>query len=322
MPPPKTLPADFFDKQGASSPQTLPANFFDQQSPAPVDPPKYSTASMSAVKPPASKSEAVEQWAQKFINDLKNGTDATGLGSILKKMGAPGLHSGTSEEVGDMMGSVPLGLTRMAKGAAEGAQSGKRWQGTKDVVGGAMEVGTIPSMMTSPEAAGAVPKLLPSTEKAGKLLDAVEKAAGHVEVNVNGPGKAAMRFYENVQHGGSPSQIINKFLQRVTKADAPPLTYAEARKFYENATRISFDMQKRLNPKAKYLLTEFTKELGHSIYSAASEAGQGENYVKAMNAYRSASKFGHGVKAAGKAAMVGAGAYGTYDLLRAVMGQR
>lgn len=31
MPPPKTLPADFFDKQGASSPQTLPAQFFDQQ---------------------------------------------------------------------------------------------------------------------------------------------------------------------------------------------------------------------------------------------------------------------------------------------------
>lgn len=276
----------------------------------------------SAVKPAGSKAESVERWAEQLINDLKHGTDITGVGAILKKMGAPGLHAGVPESVGDFMGSVPLGISRMIKGGGEAAQEGKRWKGAKDVVGGAMETATIPSLMVGPEMAGAAPKLLPSTEKAGKLLDAVEKVAGHVEVDVNGPGKAAMKFFENVQHGGSPSQLINKFLQRVTKADAPPLTYAEARKFYENATRLSFDASNRLNPKAKYLLTQFTKELDQAVHAAASEVGQGQAYAKAMKAYHSAAQFGRGVKAAGKAALVGAGAYGTYDLLKAVMGGR
>src|ERR1039457_4082145 len=59
--------------------------------------------SISAVKPPSGTGGKVEQWAQQLINDLKHGTDITGAGSFLKKMGAQPLHAGQPAGVGDLL---------------------------------------------------------------------------------------------------------------------------------------------------------------------------------------------------------------------------
>ena len=225
--------------------------------------------------------------------------------SELANRGAGSYKVGNTSEIGDFMASAPLGVMRAAKGVSEVPQ-GKVWKGTKDVVGGGMEAMTMPSMMFAPEGAGAAGKMLPSTEKAGKLLEAVEQAAGHVPIDVNGPGAAAMKVQEMAQSGATMPKIVRDFLNRVTKPGTQPLTFAEARRFYENATRISFDEANRLNPKAKYLLTKFTKALDESLQDAADSVGQLKNYGKAMKEYKTAAKFRGFKERAGPMAAKGA----------------
>jgi hypothetical protein len=132
-------------------------------------------ATISAVPPPSGIYERLERWADNVSYDLKHGTDLTGIGSVLQKMGAHGVYNGNPEAVGDFMASLPLGLLKAIKGAAELPQSGKRWQGTKDVVGGGFQAATIPSAFVAPEAgetAGAV------LDKAGNaLVDSAGNAA-------------------------------------------------------------------------------------------------------------------------------------------------
>ncbi len=84
-------------------------------------------------------------------SDLKNGTDLTGVGSVLKAMGAHGLDSGNSKAVGDYMGSLPLGLARMVQGGGE-QYGGHGTQGAKDILGGAAQASTMPGSFAAPEA--------------------------------------------------------------------------------------------------------------------------------------------------------------------------
>jgi hypothetical protein len=79
---------------------------------------------------------------------------------------------GETSDVADLMASAPSGVMRALKGTSEVPQ-GKVWQGTKDIVGGAMEAGTIPSMVLAPESG--VSKAAPvEVRAAAKMLtDAV-----------------------------------------------------------------------------------------------------------------------------------------------------
>lgn len=90
-------------------------------------------------------------WSQNVQSDLLHGTDLTGVGRVLKAMGAHGLESGVSPETAQFMGSLPLGLLRAVQGGSEMAQSGQRWQGTKDVAGGALDASQIPGAFVAPE---------------------------------------------------------------------------------------------------------------------------------------------------------------------------
>lgn len=99
------------------------------------------TATISAVHEPTTFLGKFGRWAENVSNDLKYGTDETGIGTVLKKMGAHGVYMGNSEAVGDFMASLPLGLLKMAKSTPElapaviGGDKGRTWQGLKDVVG-------------------------------------------------------------------------------------------------------------------------------------------------------------------------------------------
>jgi hypothetical protein len=122
-----------------------------QQNAAPVAPSTNGT--IAAVQPPKSVSERIGRWADNVSHDLKYGTDLTGVGSVLQKLGAHGVYNGNSEAVGDFMASLPLGLLRATKGSAELDQPGKRWQGVKDTASGVLQASTIPASFVSPEAA-------------------------------------------------------------------------------------------------------------------------------------------------------------------------
>ena len=267
--------------------------------------------------------ESLERSADRFVGDLQYGSDITPLGRLLHKIGLPAQGE---TPVSKLFNSPITGPTRMVKGGAEGAQ-GKVWKGTKDVVGGALETGELPGMFFAPEGAGAARGLLPSTEKAGKMLQEVEKVAGHLPLNLSSVGKEAADIQQMAKSGGTMPKVVRDFINRVNRPGNPPLTYSEARKFYENAIS-KFSPDIRANPikgKARYMLGKFTKSLDQSIQEAADQVGAGQQYAKAMRAYHNASKFESAAKNTGKvatkigkigvgAAAGAAGAKAGYDL--------
>jgi hypothetical protein len=130
---------------------------------------------ISAVPEPTGITGKVERWADNVAHDIEYGTNLTGIGGVLKGLGAHGLYSGNPQAVGDFMGSLPLGLLKAVKGTAEIPQAGKHVQGAEDIAGGALQASTIPSAFLAPEAG----------EVAGAGLDRASEAV------VSGAGKAA-----------------------------------------------------------------------------------------------------------------------------------
>lgn len=198
-PPPGYSSSDIVPTSGIASPQGAPGT-----STPPPPPPGYSsadivatgaapkqsqpapTATISATPQPTSIADRVQRWADNVSYDLQHGTDLTGIGHVLKAMGAHGLDYGNSKAVADYMGSLPLGLLKGIKGETELAQSGKRWQGVKDVAGGALQASTIPGSFVAPEAAETAPEVL------GKAGGAVADAASNAGATVaETAGKAA-----------------------------------------------------------------------------------------------------------------------------------
>jgi hypothetical protein len=167
---------DIFDQlsSGNASPSTVASPSPSQQTVTPQQP------SITATPEPTNVGGQVERWARNLSEDLKYGTDLTGIGTVLKKMGAHGVYSGNPAAVGDFMASLPLGLSKVVTGMGEVAQPGKRVQGAKDTVSGGLQAATIPSAFVAPEGA----------ELAGQGIDAganvAAKAANAVSNMANG----------------------------------------------------------------------------------------------------------------------------------------
>ncbi len=275
-----------------------------------------------AEKPPSGMAESIERSSRNFIADLQHGTTTTKAGEVLHRMGLQPLHGGQPEAVGELMGSVPLGAARLLKGHAETMQEGKRWQGVKDIAGGASQMMELPSLFMAPEAKEAATAVIPTTGKAGKLLQQLERVVGKVPIDVNLPGNSAMKIQEMAESGATMPKVVRNFLTRVTRPGVQPLTYSEGRKFYENATRLSFDEMNRLTPQAKRMVGEFTRSLDKSLQRAAETKQMGQAYSKAMSSYHRAARLRDFARNAGPAALkagaaaVGAGAgYKVYKSL-------
>lgn len=137
--PPATLPADFFDKQGAA-PATLPANFFGSSTSA--APPRL--GSLTAAPP-----QTALGYLHDVENDLRHGGNRTIVGRVLGDLqgrgdkGYTGLEYGTSPGVANYMGSIPLGLVKSAEGVGE-ASTGHPLTGLKDFGLGALQTYTLP----------------------------------------------------------------------------------------------------------------------------------------------------------------------------------
>ena len=101
-----------------------------------------SNLTISAQPKPAGWLGSAENYLSELMGDVKYGTGVTLPGRALKA--PPGLYSGEPESVGNYMGSPVLGTLRAAEGATQIPQ-GKVWEGTKNVVGGALQAGQIPA---------------------------------------------------------------------------------------------------------------------------------------------------------------------------------
>jgi len=134
--------------------------------------PKLNTheTTISAQPKPTNVGAQIKQWTDNVANDLKYGTDLTGVGTLLKKMGAHGVYTGNPQAVGDFMASLPLGLLKAGGGLANAHN--QSWQSAKDITGGLLQALDMPGAFIAPEAAEA------TADTAGAATGAAAEAVG------------------------------------------------------------------------------------------------------------------------------------------------
>lgn len=248
-------------------------------------------------------------WLRNLENDLRYGGDRTGLGSVLKAMGARGLNMGVSEGVADYMGSPLLGTVHAAQGVAETPEHPIK--GPLHAVGGVLEAATIPSGFVVPEVGEAAPALVkagaevagdagqaiknvisPATRaaNAGVKFKEVMNAAKDVPVQLDNAQPGILRLMD-WQKKTQLGPTINKFLNRVTNPNLPQITYAESRDFYTLLGKMSADEMSKLPPAIRYDVTQTVMGLKKDVGAAAEVVGKGEQYSQAMKEFASAKKW-------------------------------
>jgi hypothetical protein len=169
-----------------------------------------------------------------------------------------------------------------AQTAAEGATP--KQIGTAAAIGAAIPLGA--EGLT--QIGGWIAKQIPDVERAGKVFQELRATIGHHTVDIAEPGNVALEIQDLASRGGQMPKVVRDFIKRTTDPTLPPLTYAEARDFYSNASRISVDEAQRLAPQMRMQLTRFTKALGGSIQDTTDSAGRLDQYMNAMKEYASA----------------------------------
>jgi flagellin-specific chaperone FliS len=102
------------------------------------------TATISARPQPTTFMGKAERALSDFAGDVKYGTDTTWPGRALHAAGMQPTDNGQGEKVGDFMASPLLGTARADKGVAQVGQN-KKWEGTKNIVGGLADATQIPA---------------------------------------------------------------------------------------------------------------------------------------------------------------------------------
>ncbi len=287
-------------------------------------------AKVSAAPEDDGISGKISRWAKNVADDIKYGTDITGVGTVLKHLGAHGVYNGAPQAVGDYMAGIPLGLLKATEGAGDIGQ-GKVVEGAKKVASGAVQAAEMPIQFVAPEGVGkaaeAIDEVIPSAKRAAGKFSEVMGAARSIPIDVSGPGDIALNIQRLSESGASRPKVIGDFLKRVTDPDKGALTYDEARDFYSNATRLSADENMRLTPVMKRQVGQFTAALNEAISGAAAHVGKLDQYAEAMDEYHKAMRLralGQDVKdlltskAAATAAATGAGAAGAYAVKEAL----
>jgi len=239
--------------------------------------------------------DSVAKWTENVSNDIKYGTDVTGVGTVLKKMGAHGVYSGNPEAVGDYMASLPLGLLKATKGGAEVTQEGKTWQGTKDIAGGALQAAQIPAAFAggpaaeggAGAAANVTGKVFGNVEKAGQLFNEVAAAAKDQPIQLTDEVYDALKNIKQLADAGAKGtpRVASKLANRLNNVDEE-LYWDEARRFYSNISRLSANEYSSMSPQMQAAIGRLGRSLGSVLNDTAASAGKSEQYAQAMELYR------------------------------------
>jgi len=270
----------------------------------------------------------IDSRLEDLSSDVRHGTGATLPGRLLQRMGARGTEAGATPSASDYLAWPILGPIRTEQGIPKVPQH--PWQGTKDIAGGLMQTATIPGAFVAPEAAegtaavrGRLVHRLP-TSHIGGLLGQLKAAIPNDPVNISKAGDVALRVHELDQAGCTMPQIMSWFLRRTTAPDAPPLTFSEARDFYNKSGKLTSIESQRLDKEVTYLFGEFHARLGEPIQETANQGGQGENYSATMKQFPLAANARHMREGADKAIAKDMGTtalyYGTYRGLKSATG--
>lgn len=272
-------------------------------------------------------------WFDNAVEDLKHGTKLTAVGELLDNMGARGLYSGNSEKVGDFMGSGPLGLLRMGKGAAQLPH--EPLQGVGNIVGGGLEAATIPSLMAgNPGGAvadtveagagllGKAAKLIPSSKRAAKALDEVAAVTNDVPVDVSKFARPAMDAQHLFDVTRAPRPAPLRGAYNAIQPTTDPMTFADSRLLQSAAGRLSTQERLDANPQMLGLTKQLFGGLSDANREAAASMGVGNKYQQAIDEYRRAQQAKDAAKAIAKWGVGAAGLGGAAWAVRGLLNQR
>jgi hypothetical protein len=205
--------------------------------------------------------------------------------------------------------------------------------------GGVLGEAAVPTALAVGGAATkAVGDALPSTARAGAALQDVKASAGHIPIDMSGPGDTALQIYYEAKHGAFLPPPVNALLKRIgldpegrsmmepnarsisyqtavnrgtLDPDIPPMTYQEAKSFQSNISALSASDKMSINPNIKRLVGQLNSDLKGSLEGAADTVGKGQKFQQAMQEYHHAMQLrGFTEEAIDKAWKAGLGALG------------
>ena len=153
-----------------------------------------------------------------------------------------------------------------------------------------MKAATIPGTMMGGPEAEAVGGLIPSTEKAAKILGDVAEHANNVPVQMKQTWPALDEFMKYADSGGTQPKVITDMLARMDDFHKGPMTYEDARRFYTNISRLSDQEMSTLNPNMRRLMGGVKEAFKKDIGDAAGQVNQAANYYKGLKEYAKAAK--------------------------------
>jgi hypothetical protein len=130
---------------------------------------------------------------------------------------------------------------------------------------------------------------IPNAARASAALEDVAQVAGKIPIDTTAPGAVALRAQQMARSGGSPPpKVIQDFLDRTTAPNKPPITFAEARDFYSNASKLSAEESGRISPGMYRQIDQFRDALNSSLEQAADQVGKADQYRAGIKEYRKA----------------------------------
>lgn len=284
-------------------------------------------ASIGAAKP--------EGWLDQLHDDLLHGGGRTIVGRALGHIegngsnGYQGLESGVSPAAAQYMGSLPLGVVKMAKGAVD-AMQGHPLRSIKDTVGGELQAATLPlSMMAGPETEAGM-AAIPSKKYASSLFDEVMNGAPKIADSeapalyrrLGGSLKTiiptwrdrfAEVFPQTVDSGAAALPVkLTRSMQPLEEAQrlsdaghgsigavdslykrintVNPLDYSEARDRASALSSITGEDKMHATPSLRAQAKRLSRFFNQDIGDTADAAGKGPQYRQAMSEYARASR--------------------------------
>jgi len=300
---PAVLPAEFFKPE---APDTLPAEFFSHQTAAATKEPSFYEKLTAPIDTGATN--PVSRFASSLGGAVIGAPKATfdTMSDLAKSYFNPRRPSQVGQNISESIAAYAKPET---------------WKGIPSVLPEALGqgVGSVVAGEIAGKLPGTIKAELPSTANAGASLADIKGSVGQIPIDMTKPGNTALEIYTQSQRGGTLPKSVRDFVNRATKPDSPPLTYAEAKDFQSNISRLSADEYQRMNPNAKRMVGQLNADLKDSLASAADIQGKGQQFQDAMKEYHNAMRLkgmsDDAISYAWKTALAGAGIYGLSKLL-------
>jgi hypothetical protein len=222
-------------------------------------------------------------------------------------------------------------LTRLGlMGAGAGAGSTAAQLATTGKVDPTQTAGDITKFGTAQELGGTALKAATGSglSAAKGILNAISKVAPESPVNLNATLGPLQAIINESKAGGTPPKVVNDLIERIKSMDKEPLSFSEARRFYQNASKSSIPPSEvmDLNANMKRLLGNFREGLHQDILANRSQVGLGNAYNEGIQQYANAAQTERGVsnaaKIGGASAVSGVTGYTGYRIAKAITGGR